>query len=62
MLHSRRKAEIEVLSSMDVGQVLSTKSMQDEAAEYPRNGLLDYVVGIINNGVDDATRKYATQS
>ncbi|EKM54341.1 uncharacterized protein PHACADRAFT_96783, partial [Phanerochaete carnosa HHB-10118-sp] len=65
MLHSRRKAEIEVLSSMSpvLGpqQVFSMESMQDEDIQHRRNSLLEYTVCIIAKAVDNARRKYATQ-
>lgn len=64
MLHSRRKAEIEILSSMDSvtasQQPPSASAGQGAAVQYRRNGLLEYVVSKVNKAVDTAKQKYGS--
>jgi hypothetical protein len=70
MLHSRRKAEIEILSSCDshahashTSQDLQSKTflggtMQGADLRRQKNGLLEYVVTKIKKAVDDGVTKH----
>lgn len=62
MLHTRRKAEIEVLSTGDIKPAAPAEQSQREAANCHTSGLLEYVLGIINTGVVNARRKYASRT
>ncbi|GJE94903.1 DNA topoisomerase IV alpha subunit [Phanerochaete sordida] len=65
MLHSHRKAEIEILSTTDATassqQTSSEEAMEDEPRQLSTNTLLDYVVSVINQGIYNATRNSASQ-
>ena len=57
MLHNRRKAEIEILSSNDTLSVPSRPESSTGVAVH-RVGLLDYVVDKIGSAVSKSARKF----